>query len=751
MAFNLENMTVDYKKLLNLVPTQRMQLAQSGALNDLISALTPGQLASMFPSYYRNQLPDVGLSSPSGSSTAGISGAMSGAGGYRPSGGGTYSPTSSTALKKTPTPEEKAVQELMSKAGITTGPANAKQNKQYLLDAMNKGGVADPEIRAAMMAVVKGETQFLNKSEDSYAGSSADRIREVFKRTHRFDGMSDADIDELKKNPEAFFNHVYGSRIGNAANEGYKYRGRGFFQLTGKANYERYGNMIGVDLVSNPDLANDPQIAAQIAVEYIKDRYTAASGNSEREKVFRAVGASVPGTEEVKNAAYNEYLQTGEFAPDKVAQIESEVAGIQDLSSLPPFDSSMITQLDERLQKWYEKAEGMQKKNFEIALQKLGTEQFNETMKKQPVNSATLQAVGDTKSLEQRVAVDDEVMLGNKPFIEGNDFAVPIYTNAKGGKRFDENLEGLTPQAIERLKQQAIAAKAAGLSKLELYGAQTQVGHVSHSAGTETDVVGYNEDGSAWSRDQRATTALGAVQMGGANRVGLYGGQGLHVGMADEVAGGPGIEAAWGPGGKTSGVSVNEFTPGLERDLAAYLKGQGPMPESNALNEHLQKMKEKRDQEIAAKAEEVRTASPVSAAGVQAEEITANSAPVPAMATGGLMNVPPGENIVGLNTTTGKTEFVANDRENIRVDPATLEDPQKMPLITQEDTQRLESPNQPLAIQPSRPMQRDNPDPNFYSTMGEGDAPVPPSQLRAANRARLYGENSGSLVNGHFS
>jgi hypothetical protein len=60
MAFNLENMTVSYKSLLKLVPTQRSQLAQSGSINDIISVLSPGQLVSLFPRYYREQLPDLG-------------------------------------------------------------------------------------------------------------------------------------------------------------------------------------------------------------------------------------------------------------------------------------------------------------------------------------------------------------------------------------------------------------------------------------------------------------------------------------------------------------------------------------------------------------------------------------------------------------------------------------------------------------------------------------------------------------------
>ena len=113
MAFNLENMTVDYKKLLNIVPTQRMQLAQSGAINDIIGALSPGQLVNLFPRYYREQLPDIGQTNKYAS---GLDVALSGAPLSSKSGGGvtTYGNVAAKAM----TPEEKAVKEIFEKANL---------------------------------------------------------------------------------------------------------------------------------------------------------------------------------------------------------------------------------------------------------------------------------------------------------------------------------------------------------------------------------------------------------------------------------------------------------------------------------------------------------------------------------------------------------------------------------------------------------------------------------------------------------
>jgi putative chitinase len=66
------------------------------------------------------------------------------------------------------------------------------------------------------------------------------------------------------KNPEALANHVYASTDGNSEpGDGWKYRGRGFLQITGKNAYKSLGDYLKIDLISNPDLLNTPEIAAK--------------------------------------------------------------------------------------------------------------------------------------------------------------------------------------------------------------------------------------------------------------------------------------------------------------------------------------------------------------------------------------------------------------------------------------------------------------------------------------------------------
>ena len=72
----------------------------------------------------------------------------------------------------------------------------------------------------------------------------------------------------LERKPEAIANVVYANRMGNGpteSGEGWKFRGRGLKQLTGKDNHRACSKGLGVDLVENPDLLLEPAYAARSA------------------------------------------------------------------------------------------------------------------------------------------------------------------------------------------------------------------------------------------------------------------------------------------------------------------------------------------------------------------------------------------------------------------------------------------------------------------------------------------------------
>jgi putative chitinase len=70
---------------------------------------------------------------------------------------------------------------------------------------------------------------------------------------------TDAKALEYERKPEKIANLVYGNRMGNGTEttgEGFKFRGRGYIQLTGKANYVAFDKVVSEDLISNPDLVS---------------------------------------------------------------------------------------------------------------------------------------------------------------------------------------------------------------------------------------------------------------------------------------------------------------------------------------------------------------------------------------------------------------------------------------------------------------------------------------------------------------
>ena len=84
---------------------------------------------------------------------------------------------------------------------------------------------------------------------------SADGLNKIFPKYFKNAGRNAA---EFARNPEKIANIVYASRMGNgdpASGDGWKFRGRGALQLTGKANYEAFAKYLGNnEVLENPDL-----------------------------------------------------------------------------------------------------------------------------------------------------------------------------------------------------------------------------------------------------------------------------------------------------------------------------------------------------------------------------------------------------------------------------------------------------------------------------------------------------------------
>lgn len=81
----------------------------------------------------------------------------------------------------------------------------------------------------------------------------------------------------------AYFARYDGRRdLGNTqAGDGARYHGRGLFQLTGRANYRRYGALIGLDLEGSPERAKEPAVSLAIAFAYWRDRGCNAAADAD--------------------------------------------------------------------------------------------------------------------------------------------------------------------------------------------------------------------------------------------------------------------------------------------------------------------------------------------------------------------------------------------------------------------------------------------------------------------------------------
>ena len=86
-----------------------------------------------------------------------------------------------------------------------------------------------------------------------------------------------------------------GNHLGNTtAGDGARFKGRGFVQLTGRDNYDRYGKAIGVKLIDTPELANAPEVAAVLLAQFLAN-HAAAMRNDLAAHNYGAARALVNG------------------------------------------------------------------------------------------------------------------------------------------------------------------------------------------------------------------------------------------------------------------------------------------------------------------------------------------------------------------------------------------------------------------------------------------------------------------------
>lgn len=146
--------------------------------------------------------------------------------------------------------------------------------------------IENPEVHAAALEAARATSSvttprrlchFLGQIFVETAGFTTMIESLNYKKPERLDAIFSAvrGVEDARaligRGQEAIANRVYANRLGNgdeASGDGWRYRGSGYKQLTGRSNYREIGAIVKLDLEGDPDLARDPKAAARVAVAF---------------------------------------------------------------------------------------------------------------------------------------------------------------------------------------------------------------------------------------------------------------------------------------------------------------------------------------------------------------------------------------------------------------------------------------------------------------------------------------------------
>ena len=170
--------------------------------------------------------------------------------------------------------------------------------------AMNKFAIVTRLRIAAFIAQVGHESGQLTRLVENL-NYSAEGLMKTW--PSRFDLVR---ATAAARKPEQIANIVYAGRMGNTEpGDGWKYRGRGLFQVTGRANYAACGEALGLDLINQPTLLEQPQYAAMSAAWFwsMKDLNTLAD-KGDFVKITRRINGGLNGQAD-RQALYGKALK----------------------------------------------------------------------------------------------------------------------------------------------------------------------------------------------------------------------------------------------------------------------------------------------------------------------------------------------------------------------------------------------------------------------------------------------------------
>ena len=224
-----------------------------------------------------------------------------------------------------------------------TNQTRASEGIKALIAACDKVGLTTKEQKCALLGIAGGETGWIPQKEN-YVYSTPSYLKQLFSFLTDAEAEQYSNANKKGISREDFFSLVYGptkrgkNYLGNKTDaDGGKYYGRGFIQLTGRSNYQRYQDKakalgISIDIVNDPDsLDSDINVSAIIAALYIKDRVPSSINPNAHPGYFyaakKAVGVNIPAIAERKLSYYNYFYgseSTATYTKDASAVMPGE-------------------------------------------------------------------------------------------------------------------------------------------------------------------------------------------------------------------------------------------------------------------------------------------------------------------------------------------------------------------------------------------------------------------------------------------
>jgi len=197
-----------------------------------------------------------------------------------------------------------------------------------------ESGVTSPEELANVMGNASVETGGFSTMDEQLKGyHSVEQVVGAVKSAGTRNTREEIQAAIDSQDPQQMAHILYDDRkdLRNTnPGDGWTFHGRGYFQYTGRDNYERFGEKFGVDLKNHPELASEPEMAAKLAVAYWKDKVPEA----DRKDAY-ASGVAINGGENGADARIDRSKQWATLiTPELVQGVKDGSISLEQLQTM---------------------------------------------------------------------------------------------------------------------------------------------------------------------------------------------------------------------------------------------------------------------------------------------------------------------------------------------------------------------------------------------------------------------------------